>query len=226
MLLPQKKYALAIHTSSHDLGLVISNFADDIRCQTWDVGRDLSVCLHQYLGEFMRSQTFQDLAFIAVAKGPGGFTGTRIGMVTARTIAQQLDIPLFAVSSLAAIAGHVVKAEKSQNEEESLANISSNIAVQMQAGRGQLFGAIYAISRNAGLSLSEQLPDTVMTPETWEKTLKNWETPVELVKAEGGLGETVLELLELAYLDWQNGKRSHWSEALPFYGQHPVDLKF
>jgi len=28
-------------------------------------------------------------------------------------------------------------------------------------------------------------------------------------------------LVELAYLDW--GKRPDWSEALPFYGQHPVD---
>jgi len=29
--------------------------------------------------------------------------------------------------------------------------------------------------------------------------------------------------LELAYLDWKQEKRPHWSEALPFYGQHPVD---
>jgi tRNA A37 threonylcarbamoyladenosine modification protein TsaB len=33
----------------------------------------------------------------------------------------------------------------------------------------------------------------------------------------------VISVLELAYLDWQQGKRPHWSEALPFYGQHPVE---
>jgi hypothetical protein len=29
-------------------------------------------------------------------------------------------------------------------------------------------------------------------------------------------------MLQLAYLDWQQGKRPEWEEALPFYGQHPV----
>jgi len=28
--------------------------------------------------------------------------------------------------------------------------------------------------------------------------------------------------LELAYLDWQKGGRSHWADVMPFYGQSPV----
>src|SRR5919199_5321740 len=99
-----KTYGLAIHTTSPQLGVAIANFADDARSSTWDLGRDMSTHLHQYLAEFLMPQTWADLAFIAVAKGPGGFTGTRIGVVTARTLAQQLDIPLFAISTLAAIA--------------------------------------------------------------------------------------------------------------------------
>src|ERR671933_926060 len=99
-----KTYGLAIHTTSPQLGVAIANFADDTRSSTWDLGRDMSTHLHQYLAEFLMPQTWADLAFIAVAKGPGGFTGTRIGVVTARTLAQQLDIPLFAISALAAVA--------------------------------------------------------------------------------------------------------------------------
>ncbi|MGL4500891.1 MAG: tRNA (adenosine(37)-N6)-threonylcarbamoyltransferase complex dimerization subunit type 1 TsaB, partial [Planktothrix sp.] len=100
----QPSYGLAIHTSSPDLGLAISNFQDVKRCQSWALGRDLSTHLHQYLLEFIQPQTWSDLGWIAVAKGPGSFTGTRIGVVTARTLAQQLKIPVFAISSLAAIA--------------------------------------------------------------------------------------------------------------------------
>ena len=99
-----KKYGLALNTASRELGLAISNFAGDSRCQTWNLDRDLATHLHQYLVEFIGPQTWADLAFIAVAKGPGGFTGTRMGMVTARTLAQQLDIPVFAISTLAAVA--------------------------------------------------------------------------------------------------------------------------
>jgi tRNA threonylcarbamoyl adenosine modification protein YeaZ len=229
-----KKYGLAIHTSSSDLGFALSNFNEDTRFQKWDLGRDLSIYLHQYLQEFISPQTWQDLAFIAVAKGPGGFTGTRIGVVTARTLAQQLDIPLFGISSLAAVAWDAVQ---KMPEGKSI-----NIAVEMRARRGQLFGAIYELvlqkpgfSKKPGFlsgtekpgflngGLKELLAETVTAPEEWEKTLANWQTPVELIKAEGGLAGTSLSLLELAYLDWEQGKRSPWSEVVPFYGQHPVE---
>lgn len=200
------KYALALHTTTPELGLAISNFAGEARSQVWNLGRDLSSNLHQYLAEFIKPQTWSDLAFIAVAKGPGGFTGTRIGVVTARTLAQQLDIPLFAVSTLAAVAW--------ADREVGV------IAVQMPAQREQLFTAVYQVSDGAGLI--PVLPDTVMSNEMWEKTLAQESTTYKLIKAEGGIGATVSSLLELAYIDWKQGKRPHWSDALPFYGQHPV----
>ena len=87
------KYALGMHTTTPELGLVISNFADDTRSGVWKLERELSNLIHGYLIDLVKPQTWSDLSFIAVAKGPGGFTGTRIGIVAARTFGQQLDIP-------------------------------------------------------------------------------------------------------------------------------------
>jgi tRNA threonylcarbamoyl adenosine modification protein YeaZ len=209
-------YGIAIHTASSDLGLAISNFADDHRAQTWALGRALSTHMHVHLMEFMEPQTWADLAFMAVAKGPGGFTGTRIGVVTARTLAQQLGIPLFGVSTLAAVA---------QSFQRKLAwsvrlQSSGDIAVWMAAQRGEVYGGVYALTET-GL-LIPQFADAVMPQAQWEKTLADWGKPYDLVEAGAELGATAQSVLELAHLDWQQGIGGNWADILPFYGQSPV----
>ncbi|PSB30744.1 tRNA (adenosine(37)-N6)-threonylcarbamoyltransferase complex dimerization subunit type 1 TsaB [Chlorogloea sp. CCALA 695] len=212
------KYGLAIHTTSSELGLAVSNFAEnlwgrfpsteffkregDSRSQVWDLGRSLSTHLHYHLAEYIQPQTWADLGFIAVAKGPGSFTSTRVGVVTARTLAQQLDIPLFAISSLEVLAW----AEKGGD---------NAIAVQMPAQTNLVYTAIYS-------GATALLSDSLMTMEVWEKTLENWQTPYQLIKGENGIGATVTSVLEIAYLAWQKGDRPNWIDAIPFYGQSPV----
>ena len=204
------KYGLALHTSTPELGLAISNFPDDSRCQVWNLGRSLATDLHQHLVQFIQPQTWADLAFIAVAKGPGGFTGTRMGMVTARTLAQQLDIPVFAISTLAAFAW----------AQPNGGLLKDDIALQMPTQRGQLFGAVYSVNKDSGLT--ELFPDTVMTPESWQEKLESWGNSYQLIEVGSELGSSVSSVLELAYLEWQQGSRPDWSDALPYYGQHPV----
>lgn len=49
-----------------------------------------------------------DLDRIVVAKGPGSYTGIRIAVTTAKTLAKTLDIELVGVSSLAGIAANIL----------------------------------------------------------------------------------------------------------------------
>jgi len=205
------RFGLALHTCTADLGLAIGRADGSDRCRVWQLGRELSSHLHLYLAEFLLPQSWQDLGLVAVAKGPGGFTGTRIGVVTARTLAQQLDLPLFGISTLAAIAWAGV--EK--------AGMQGVIAVEMRAQRGELFTAIYEAGEQG---LSPLQSDTVMRGDRWQEILEHQPTPDHRIQADTDLAATVDSLLHLAWLEWQQGKRPHWSEVLPFYGQHPVTV--
>ena len=209
-------FGLALHTSTPELGLSISNFDAVDRHQTWNLGRDLSSQLHSLLQDFLVPQRWQDLGFIAVCIGPGGFTGTRIGVATARTLAQQLDVPLFGISALAAVAYQTARLSKIDPDRP-------DIAVTMPAKRGAVYGGMY---RWSGETLVSTFEDTVLAARDWELKQAQWPQPVVQVHLEAGMGlaKTTPALLKLGHIQAQTGRGSPWRDVTPFYGQHPVNV--
>ncbi len=62
----------------------------------WGAGRTLARYLLGFLRDKLkeRSATFQDISGIGVMKGPGSFTGLRIGMTVMNTLADSLSVPI------------------------------------------------------------------------------------------------------------------------------------
>ncbi|HEX6025471.1 MAG TPA: tRNA (adenosine(37)-N6)-threonylcarbamoyltransferase complex dimerization subunit type 1 TsaB [Solirubrobacter sp.] len=78
--------------------------------------------------------TWEDVERICVGVGPGGFTGLRLGIATARALAQALDVPLVGVSSLEALALGV--------EDD-----HHDVLAVIDARRGEVFAALYREGR-------------------------------------------------------------------------------
>ena len=66
-----------------------------------------SIKLHSYINEVLTDSKvkIKELSAIAVSKGPGSYTGLRIGMSTAKGMCYTLDLPLIALDSLENLLG-------------------------------------------------------------------------------------------------------------------------
>lgn len=99
---------LAFDTSNKTL--TVSVMAESIVLGeiTTNVNKNHSVTLMPAIADLMAkvALTPQDIERIVVAQGPGSYTGLRIGVTTAKTLADTLHCELVGVSSLALIAAN------------------------------------------------------------------------------------------------------------------------
>jgi tRNA threonylcarbamoyladenosine biosynthesis protein TsaB len=98
---------LAIDTSTDTISIAIYKPSTGVLFeQSWVSGREQTTQLLPSVQRAMAAVgvTVRDLTGIAVATGPGSYSGVRIGLSTAKTLAYALGIPLWGVPSLDALA--------------------------------------------------------------------------------------------------------------------------
>ncbi|OEG00257.1 tRNA (adenosine(37)-N6)-threonylcarbamoyltransferase complex dimerization subunit type 1 TsaB [Vulcanibacillus modesticaldus] len=97
---------LAIDTSTDVMGVSLLDENRVLAEVTTNLKKNHSIRLMPTIEQLFEEVKWEPKAIdlIAVAKGPGSYTGVRIGITTAKTMAWALKIPLIGVSTLEAMA--------------------------------------------------------------------------------------------------------------------------
>lgn len=103
--------------------------------------------------------SLNDVDAIAVSCGPGSFTGIRIGVSTARALAQILSIPCVAVSSLQALSMRASELSdcKDRPDENTLTD-STLICPILDARRSQVYGGGYYLENGYPVEIIKAAP--------------------------------------------------------------------
>ena len=109
--------------------------------------------------------TLQDMDAVAVAAGPGSFTGLRIGAAAAKGLAWALDKPCLPVSTLEAMAWP-------------LAHLEGVIVCAMDARRQQIYNALFRAQSGA---LTRLCPDRAVSLEEAAAGLSGLDAPLTVV---------------------------------------------
>jgi tRNA threonylcarbamoyladenosine biosynthesis protein TsaB len=103
-------YILNIETATKNCSVSLAKNGETILCkEIAEQGYSHAERLHVFIEEILKDtgNTFQDLKAIAVSKGPGSYTGLRIGVSTAKGLCYALGIPLISVDTLQVLAQQV-----------------------------------------------------------------------------------------------------------------------
>lgn len=105
-------YILNIETATKNCSVSLAKDGQTVLCkEIAEQGYSHAEKLHVFIEEILKESQvdFREIKAIAVSKGPGSYTGLRIGVSTAKGLCYALGIPLIAVDTLAVLAQKVTQ---------------------------------------------------------------------------------------------------------------------
>jgi tRNA threonylcarbamoyladenosine biosynthesis protein TsaB len=215
-----KNILLALDTSTRTAGLALYDGSEVLVEFTWASQDYHTVELAPTIADAIQKARikYSDLAAMAVARGPGSFTGLRIGFALAKGLALARHIPLVTIPTLDFLAS-------------AQPPLDLPMVALLRAGRGRLACSWYLFSDNTWrstgdlevLTVPELIPrintNTLVCGEltSEERQLLNRDCPnAQLSTPAQSLRRTGF-LAELAWRSWHDGRIDDPASAAPLY---------
>jgi len=211
---------LALDTSTRMVGVAVYDGVGVLSESTWRSGDYHTVELAPAVDRAMRKVGLQvsRLEAIAVAIGPGSFTGLRIGLALAKGLALAHHLPLIGVPSLDVLA-------------EAQPHQDARMAAVLRAGRGRLAVGWYQVTDDSWQSMgdaevltAQELSDRIQQPtyvcgelfEEERRLLARKRVNVILASPAHSLRRAGY-LAEAGYRRWQSGQGDDPASLSPIY---------
>ncbi|WP_242092668.1 tRNA (adenosine(37)-N6)-threonylcarbamoyltransferase complex dimerization subunit type 1 TsaB [Aestuariivivens sediminicola] len=144
-------YILSIETATTNCSVALSeNGKTIVLKEDYNEGYSHGERLHVYIEAVLKESGLKkdELHAIAISKGPGSYTGLRIGVSAAKGLCYALDIPLISVPTLEALACQV--------------DPSNGVIVPMlDARRQEVYAAVFDVRHNQIRETQAQILDAV-----------------------------------------------------------------
>jgi tRNA threonylcarbamoyladenosine biosynthesis protein TsaB len=152
-------YILNIETATKNCSVALAKDGQTILCkEIAELGYSHAEKLHVFIGEILAELglDFSQLNAVAVSKGPGSYTGLRIGVSSAKGLCYALGIPLIAIDTLEVLAQQVT--------------VDSGLIIPMiDARRMEVYSAIF----NTKFEKIREVQAEIITKESFANTSEN-----------------------------------------------------
>jgi len=209
----QNYHTLVIHSTdnSFSFGYRRNNNIDSDRFFIKQFDNDLCNNLIFEFNQFISKENLQKLNKISVSIGPANFNASRLIVVLARTISQQINCPLDSFSAFQIIAKRIA------SKNNIFAHRKSFWIYKRLKRKGFIAGK-YEICNKEGNNTNLVIRETVLP-----KVIKELESKEPFFEADYKDEEDLIELLDLSNKNLLNAKVDSWQKVLPLYPISPVN---
>jgi tRNA threonylcarbamoyladenosine biosynthesis protein TsaB len=176
-------YILNLETATRNCSVALAKNGETILCkEIAEIGFSHAEKLHVFIEEIIKDANinFSDLKAIAVSKGPGSYTGLRIGVSAAKGLSFALNIPLISIDTLLALTKQV--------------SIEKGVIIPMiDARRMEVYSAVFDANHNKIRDVEAQILD--------ENSFSDLDQEIYIIGDSSEKAKTILTTKNIIYLD-------------------------
>ena len=207
------KLIIGIHSTNDSFGFELRESENDLSDQFFFKKFDKDLCNNLIVdfSEFIKKENLKKIKKISVSLGPSNFNASRLTVLLARTISQQLNCPLDSFSSFELMAKTIAIKNNCIKDKDSFW-IFKNLKT-----KGYIAGK-YEINSSDNIDENFSVNETI-TPKLFDKLHPKEHS----FQAEYDDVEDLKELLNLSNKTLKRPKSNSWETVVPLYPLSPVN---